>query len=408
KSYDELNDNDQQLNWHTCIFAPLFIYGENRYQFNLALFSSFFCEFLLTYLSWKVVLNPKKRYNLFIQIKQWDQIFQQTFGDNSFKPNQSALIKKCKKLQSSIQYSSINNRKQLRKLCCWLDFYVRAVPIFGCIMMIFFLNMIGLDFLIGYNNYQLSLLFWFSFIFFNIILLFSTFRVVNFSLSWLFILLISALLYHYQYEHVRTRMSLMKSSTKHEYRIKLLCQLNEINGKIMRFAHEISTFVLIFYYVYVIINDMELVLLLDLRSEDFIRYALAVVFFATFTFAVIGFTVFAQLNVYSRRLIPQIERLIYCQNDHQQQQQSSVMSIYDRIISNRQQILQHQQHCQYLPIRLILFRLKLLETHLQLTTNMIGIRCGDIFTITSADNFRSLIFFFINVILISNLFQSHF
>lgn len=47
KSYDELNDNDHQLNWHTCIFAPLFIYGENRYQFNLALFSSFFCEFLL-------------------------------------------------------------------------------------------------------------------------------------------------------------------------------------------------------------------------------------------------------------------------------------------------------------------------------------------------------------------------
>ena len=82
-------------------------------------------------------MNPKKRYNLFIQIKQWDQIFQQTFGDNSFKPNQSALIKKSRKLQSTIQNSSINNRKQLRKLCCWLDFYVRAIPISGCIMMIF-------------------------------------------------------------------------------------------------------------------------------------------------------------------------------------------------------------------------------------------------------------------------------
>ncbi|OTF76559.1 hypothetical protein BLA29_008686, partial [Euroglyphus maynei] len=56
---------------------------------------------------------------------------------------------------------------------------------------------------------------------------------------------------------------------------------------------------------------MELVLLLDLRSEDFIRFALVFIFIATFAFAIVGFMALAKLNQFSRRLIPQLERLIY-------------------------------------------------------------------------------------------------
>ncbi|KAH7639281.1 hypothetical protein DERF_005758 [Dermatophagoides farinae] len=399
QSYD-LNENDHRLGWHNILFVPLFIYGQNRYQFSLALATSFFCEFLLTYISWSIVLNPIRRYNLFIQLKQWDKIFRQTFGDSSFNESRTKQIKWNKFNRSgSIQCSFIDDREQLRSLCCLLDFFIRAIPILGIILAIFFLIIIIFDFSLGYFHYELPMIFWFTFIFFNAILLYQTFRVVSFSISWLNILLVSALLFRFQYEHVRSRMLLLKLSTPHEHRIKLLFKLNEINGKIMRFAREISIFILIFYQIYIFVNDMELVLLLDLRSEEFIRYALILVFAATFGFAIVGFSLLSRLNVYSRCMIPCLEQMIYDHNSSSHINRNKIVHIR---IDPR-----YPYHC-HLPIRLILFRLKLLETHVQLKTDMIGIRCGDIFTITRDDNFRSLLFFFVNVILISNLFQTYF
>nr|XP_046920547.1 uncharacterized protein LOC124500509 [Dermatophagoides farinae] len=221
QSYD-LNENDHRLGWHNILFVPLFIYGQNRYQFSLALATSFFCEFLLTYISWSIVLNPIRRYNLFIQLKQWDKIFRQTFGDSSFNESRTKQIKWNKFNRSgSIQCSFIDDREQLRSLCCLLDFFIRAIPILGIILAIFFLIIIIFDFSLGYFHYELPMIFWFTFIFFNAILLYQTFRVVSFSISWLNILLVSALLFRFQYEHVRSRMLLLKLSTPHEHQKSL-------------------------------------------------------------------------------------------------------------------------------------------------------------------------------------------
>ncbi|OTF76558.1 hypothetical protein BLA29_008687, partial [Euroglyphus maynei] len=98
------------------------------------------------YLCNTVIANPIRRYNIFIQIKQWDDIFQQTFGDD-LNDRKFVMGKKSRSTWLNGKFQSfINDHYRLRTLCRGFEFSIRSIPITGTILAILFFIFIIFDY----------------------------------------------------------------------------------------------------------------------------------------------------------------------------------------------------------------------------------------------------------------------
>nr|XP_027199368.1 uncharacterized protein LOC113793522 [Dermatophagoides pteronyssinus] len=101
-----------------------------------------------------------------------------------------------------------------------------------------------------------------------------------------------------------TRLRNNKKRLNINFMTTFIQKLTQINHEVVDLSNEMSMMSFVVYGFYLFALDVELFLLIDRRSQLFFRLVLLNVFAVTIFFAVMIFTTLANLNQYSRQMIP--------------------------------------------------------------------------------------------------------
>lgn len=152
----------------------------------------------------------------------------------------------------------------------------------------------------------------------------------------------------------------------------LLKQLHNLNQSAWRFAKDASLFVFVVYYTMILTLAAALLIVIDPRTDPFIKLIAFNSTVISFTTIFGGFGFVTSLNYFAGKLFTPLDRCLFRANPG------------------------------------IQTKFKLYEFRSQLEQQMIGITCGTIFTLTVQKSSLILINFFLNIFLVMKLFSNYF
>ncbi|XP_075678382.1 uncharacterized protein LOC113793522 [Dermatophagoides pteronyssinus] len=175
-----------------------------------------------------------------------------------------------------------------------------------------------------------------------------------------------------------TRLRNNKKRLNINFMTTFIQKLTQINHEVVDLSNEMSMMSFVVYGFYLFALDVELFLLIDGRSQLFFRLVLLNVFAVTIFFAVMIFTTLANLNQYSRQMIPIVR---YYLHD------------YGEKVTLKPNLLD---------------KYRLIELDHQFNDDLIGHDCARMFVFTRFTNLMMVIEFTLNLLMIINLFQHYF
>ncbi|UXI20878.1 hypothetical protein NH340_JMT06822 [Sarcoptes scabiei] len=240
------------------------------------------------------------------------------------------------------------------------------------------------DCYIHYGRFRTEISFWLNFIVVNSILILHMYRNEAFSASWFQLFLQAQASFKWEYDRFKNQFKIASKISLYK-EIMILQRLNQTLNRTMLFAKKISPFICCFYYIFLIYNDMILVLLFDKSIDSFVFIMLLMFFLVSFQSVIATLIIFTQFNTHSRLLLPEIDRLLYAKCSRSNQKMQSFRKFV---------------HSYTLP-------LKISEISSRIRENRIGLSCGEMFIFTKAKILNTFGLFAINFFLVFNFFHNY-